>query len=247
MYKVLIADDETIMRTALSEMIVWNKLDCELVYLARNGIEAWEFVRSNSVDLAILDIRMPGLNGLQVCQMMRQEGMDIPVIILSAYSDYALMRDALRNNVCDYVIKTSFEEDLPDAVRKALAKNPHKKTKGADAELLQPNAHYSDSVNQVIAFLRTNYANHISIRSLADMVYLNPNYLCRLYKRQTGNTILHDLTQYRIHQAKLRLAQGETVNKAAVDCGFENAAYFTYVFTKLVGTSPGVWKNNHSK
>lgn len=245
MHKVLIADDESIIRIALSKLISWNTLDCEIVYQAENGLEAWEYMLENPVDIAILDIRMPGLNGLQLCSMLRQEGFDISVIILSAYSDYELMRDALQSNVCDYVMKSSFEVEMPKAIRKAIASaNQIPNTKQPESGPLQPNAKYSEPVNQIIAYLRANYAERISVKEMADRMYLNQNYLCRLYKRQTGSTIIQDLTQYRLHQAKLRLKQGATIAQTAVECGFENAAYFTQVFTKNVGMSPGSWRRD---
>ena len=248
MYNVLIADDEMIMRESLTEMVDWGSLNCRVVCSAGNGAEAWEYIRKNPVDIAILDIRMPGISGMELCNLMCEEGLNTQIIILTAYSDYNLMRNALQMHVCDYVMKSSFEAELPDAIRRALARlNAAAQPGGAKEDVLQPDPRYSEPVNQVIAYLRLNYSKHISVKEIAGMVYLNQNYLCRLYKSQTGRTIIQDLTKYRLSKAKQLLERGATVQQAAVECGFENAAYFTQVFYKNEGVNPGSYRKNRTK
>lgn len=243
MYKVLIADDEIFVRTALQEMIDWNELDCRVVYCAKDGIDAWEYMSHNVVDIAVLDIRMPGLSGMQVCDMMRQEDMDIAVVILTAYSDFEFVREALRLNVCDFVMKSNFEIELPDAIRRGFRRRDSERRRMLSSDAIpQPNASYSDPVNQVIAYLRINYAKRISLNDLSELVHLNQSYLCRLYKKQTNYTILEDLTRYRLHQAKKLLREGATVKESALQCGFDSAAYFTNVFTKQEGISPSLYR-----
>lgn len=245
MQNVLIADDEVIMREALLEMIDWSSLGCRVAFVAKDGIEAWDYLRKNPVDLAILDIRMPGISGMELCNLMREEGRATRAIILTAHSDYELMRGALQMQVCDYVMKSRFESELPDAILRAL--KTEKAAGAASEEVLQPNPRYCEMVNRVIVYLRLNFNRRISVKEIAEMVYLNQNYLCRIYKRDTGHTIVQDLTRYRLAKAKQRLEEGATVYQTALECGFENASYFTQVFSKNEGMNPGSYRKRFIK
>lgn len=241
MYKVLIADDEAPIRAALLKLIDWKGMDCEVVFEACDGFEALEYMRSHPVDIAILDIRMPGLMGLELCSHMRREGIASAIIILTAHSDFALVRDALREGVCDYVIKSSFEVELPPALEKVIRRlTPSKKAE-------EPAKKYSQPVSQVIAYLQDHYAEKVKVSDIADKIYLNQSYLCRRYKQETGSTILGDLIRLRIQRSKELLNQGCTVAQAAKETGFESAAHFSSVFTRSERISPGAYRKRTNK
>jgi YesN/AraC family two-component response regulator len=243
MYKVLTADDEAPLRAALAQLIDWKGMDCEVVFEACDGFEALEYMRSHPVDIAILDIRMPGLTGLELCAHMHQEGLEAAVIVLTAYSDFALVRDALREGVYDYVIKSAFEVELPSALGKAICRLPKK----AEPPVEPPAIEYSQTVDQVVEYLREHYAEKVKVSDIADRLYLNQSYLCRRYKQETGSTILADLIQLRIGRAKELLERGCTVAQAANETGFDSAAHFSNVFTRYEHVSPGNYRKIHHK
>lgn len=89
MYQVLIADDEPSVIESLEESLDWGALGLELAGSVGSGREAWEFCRREKVDIVILDIRMPGLNGLELCEKLRKESEEIQLIIISGYAEFS--------------------------------------------------------------------------------------------------------------------------------------------------------------
>lgn len=118
MYKVLIADDENLIRITLKNMIDWNALDCEVIALAKDGDEAYQIYRSAHPEIVITDLKMPKMDGIELITKIRSENKNTQVIVLSNYSDYELVRDAMKAGAFDYLLKVTLEEkDLMDIIR----------------------------------------------------------------------------------------------------------------------------------
>jgi len=118
-YKVLIADDEPIMRKAMQTLIDWDSLECELSYVAATGQEVLEQLRTNSYDILILDIQMPGANGLDIARYVMEKKLSSKIILLTAYADFSYAQSAIKYNVVDYVVKSGAFEGLVAAIKTA--------------------------------------------------------------------------------------------------------------------------------
>lgn len=121
MYKVMIADDEYIIRQGVVSLIDWKELRCEVVREAANGSEVCGYLGEEPVDILVCDIRMPGKSGLEVAEWIQREKIPVKIIFLTAYSDFEYARQALHYGVKDYVVKTDYIEMLPEAVGKVIA------------------------------------------------------------------------------------------------------------------------------
>ena len=119
MYKVMIADDEPIMRKAMSSLINWEEYGCNLVYMASNGQEVMDRLELLKPDILILDIRMPGMDGIEIARYVSENKLPAKVILLTAYADFSYAQSAIKYDVIDYVIKTGGFEGLIDALEKA--------------------------------------------------------------------------------------------------------------------------------
>ena len=88
MWKVMLADDEKSIRTALGTLIDWQSLDCEVVYMARSGQDVLDHIGQYRPDLLITDIRMPGVDGVELLRRMRQSERlrSVPVVMATAKS-----------------------------------------------------------------------------------------------------------------------------------------------------------------
>ena len=120
MWKIMAADDEGYIREALQKLINWEKMDCTLEAVACDGQELIERMEAERPDIIITDIRMPVLDGLEVCKYVYETCPEIQVILLTAHSEFEYARTAIRYNVCEYVLKVSIIEELPEAVEKAI-------------------------------------------------------------------------------------------------------------------------------
>ena len=121
MYKVLVVDDEPLMRQGLSSLIDWAALGCEVAAEAENGDDALACMKQAPADVVICDIKMPGMNGLTLGQSLLDAGYRCKLIYLTAYSEFEYAQSAMRLNAVDYVVKSSYIERIPVAVRRATA------------------------------------------------------------------------------------------------------------------------------
>lgn len=121
-YKVLVADDESIMQKAMQTLISWEEIGCELVYVASNGIEVKDYLKKEIPDIMVLDIRIPGVDGIALAKYVYEEKIPTKVILLTAYADFEYAQRAVKYDVIDYVIKTGAFDELLEAIEKAKNK-----------------------------------------------------------------------------------------------------------------------------
>lgn len=112
MYNVLIVDDESIICDGLCEIIDWNKYNFNVVGVARNGKEAIQKVKSNKLDLVITDVRMPAMDGIELCKQIKEYDPSIERIIISGYSDFDYARGAIEHGVKAYLLKPIMPNEL---------------------------------------------------------------------------------------------------------------------------------------
>ncbi len=119
MFQVLIADDEPSVVHSLMESVSWEELDFEVAATAASGDEALQKIRENPIDVAILDIRMPGLNGLELCERLKEENSRIQIIIISGYAEFAYAQKAIQYGVLGYCLKPLEYGQVTQYLRKA--------------------------------------------------------------------------------------------------------------------------------
>lgn len=115
--RVLVVDDERFFREAIQETLSGAGLEC---LLAADGAEALEMAEEPSIGAVVLDVRMPGSDGLEVLSKLREMRSTLPVIMLSAHQDQSYVLEALRLGAADYLAKPLHEEELTLAVKRAL-------------------------------------------------------------------------------------------------------------------------------
>ncbi len=119
MLKVLIADDHAIVRKGLKE-ILREASETTQVGEASNGAEALAQVEAESWDVVVLDITMPGQNGLEVLKKLKETHPKLPVLMLSMHSGYHYVMGSLKSGASGYLNKETAPEELVTAIRKAI-------------------------------------------------------------------------------------------------------------------------------
>ena len=118
--RILIAEDETIIRLDLRELL--ERSGFEVVAEARDGDEAVELARSVSPDLALLDVKMPKLDGIDAARQILDER-PIPIVMVTAYGEQELVSRAVEAGVFGYLVKPFRESDLLPAIETARARH----------------------------------------------------------------------------------------------------------------------------
>ncbi|WP_435170506.1 response regulator transcription factor [Paenibacillus glycanilyticus] len=123
MYKVLLVDDEPMIREGLRTLLEWESLGYEVVDTAANGKDALQKCEQHELDLIIVDIRMPEMNGLELIRTIRENGGTMHVLILSGYADFEYAKQAIVQRIDGYLLKPVDEDELMDylqSLRKEL-------------------------------------------------------------------------------------------------------------------------------
>ncbi|MFD0695959.1 response regulator [Paenibacillus sp. GCM10027628] len=111
MWNLLVVEDESIVRVGLRYMINWESLDLNWKAEASNGEEALSIMETQQIHIVLTDIRMPGMDGLELAKQIKQRYPGVQVIFLSSYDDFAYAKEALRIGAVDYLHKPTMDED----------------------------------------------------------------------------------------------------------------------------------------
>jgi two-component system, response regulator YesN len=124
MINLLIVDDEPLVQIGIKSMITWNEFDINICATAINGQEALKYIDQYSPEIIITDIKMPVMNGLELIQKCRQINEELPLfIILTSYEEFSLIKEAIKYQVLDYLIKLELNQDiLKESINKAITK-----------------------------------------------------------------------------------------------------------------------------
>ena len=107
----ILVDDEPLVTIGLKASINWDRLGCEIVGTARSGTEALRLIKAHQPQIVITDIRMPGLDGIELMKRAEEEGHHACFIVLSVLEDFVSVQQALRAGARDYLVKSQISED----------------------------------------------------------------------------------------------------------------------------------------
>ena len=165
---ILVVDDEPVARQSLSEIL---RLEGYAVNSVPNGQAAVEYVRTHPVELVVVDLRMPGMDGLEVVQVVNQISPETEVILLTAFGTTETAIQALRLRVHDYLLKPAPPSQVVNSVKKGLARREARlKARGGNASM---------EVEEGIAEFSLKDGTHIDlsrrqIRKKDQIIHLTP-------------------------------------------------------------------------
>ena len=116
MKKVLLVDDDTIVRITLRSLIDWGRYGYEIAADASNGEQALRYLKEHPVDLLITDMKMPIMDGLQLLRELNAKNLMPCTVVLSSYDDFKMVRESFRMGACDYLLKSDIEEEVLSAL-----------------------------------------------------------------------------------------------------------------------------------
>lgn len=248
MLKLVIVEDEPLVRQGLVLAVDWAAMDCVVAGEAADGMEGMEVIRRTEPDFVLTDVRMPRMDGIRMIAALRQEGCRAEFLILTAYSDFEYAHSALKLGVTDYLLKP-YEEDseLEAAVDKIRRRLAERSAQSAEPSLFRfdlEKGAKSKYIEEAIAYIRAHYAEELSVNGCAEAISLSEGYLSRLFKKETGYTFSAYLAAYRIHVA-MRLLRDHhmKVYEVAPQVGYADTNYFSTLFKKSVGISPGEYQD----
>ena len=222
---ILLVDDERLAVEVMNRMIDKEKYGFSTIYKALSMKQAQQICEETDIDIIICDIEMPRGSGLDFVQWLLDTGRNPIVIFLTSHAVFSYAQQAVSLGVQDYLLKPVEPEDMNQALEKAI-----RNAKSRKKSILKEEKTY----------IETHFKEELTRESLASEVFMNPDYLSKLFKKNTGSSLMDYVTKVRIERAKELLERTVlTISEIAIETGYSNTAYFTKMFKKYTnGVTP---------
>ncbi|MDM5336429.1 response regulator [Fictibacillus enclensis] len=228
---VLIVDDEPLEIEQLHYLIQeqypsWN------LYEAEDAVQAKKVLEEYSIDLALLDIHLPGESGLDLCVHIKEQ-YETECIMVTAFEDFQYAKQALQLHVFDYIVKPVISREFYQTLEKFVKSFGY-------LEKVSP------SIEKVIQLIHNSYELKLNLKELADEVHMAPNYLSRKFSEEVGMNFQEYVISYRITKAKSFLKQqpGWSIQHVSEKSGFTSLHHFSSTFRKIVQLSPSQYRES---
>ena len=247
MYHLMIVDDEEKIRNGIANYFPWNELGFEVVYLAEDGQDAFDYLLSGVavVDILLCDIMMPRVSGLDLLDMLQESGMqELHVVILSGYAEFEYAQRAMKYGVKDYLLKPTRYQELAqvfERIREELdtIRSKQRKEFGPEPE---SNLFDISMVERLCRIVRSQYRD-ISLQKAAKLVYLSPYYISRMFKAKTGQNFYDFVLMVRMEAAMEMLQHTDLkVYEIAERVGYKNQKSFTKIFKRFYPNNPSEYR-----
>lgn len=251
MIKILIVEDEDIIRKGLIYTIDWMSMDCIVVAEAADGEEGLEKIIEYEPDIVITDIKMPKMDGIEMLKR-GLESVKFKSIILTSYAEFEYAKKAIELQASDYLLKPIDEDkmieviqelhDQLDSVKRTEVVLANLKSESTNNDLnyyMSLDNTENGYVAKAIDKIREKYMNKIGIETVSDELGVSASYLSRKFKEVTDHSFLDLLNEYRITQAiKLLNAGTYRVYEISDLTGFSDYKHFCSVFKRYTSMSP---------
>lgn len=248
--RILIVDDEPIVRKGMTAIIHKENSDWRVIGQEPNGEAALRFMEREVPDILITDIKMVSMDGICLSKIVRRKWPEMLILVVSGYGEFEFAKEAVRFGAMDYLLKPTAPSELICALGRA--EETLRKQRDAHVEtLLLQEGRGRESMNRqiedAVTYMKHHYNQDLSTRQMAEILHLNTNYFCDLFKKETGMTFLDYLTKIRISMAKKLLREKVSVRtyEVAEMVGYSDSRYFARIFKRETGMTPSEYRENN--
>lgn len=257
MIKLLIADDEMISCTSIEAIVSHYFPQIGMISQAYNGRAAVDKALQLRPDIAIMDIEMPLVNGIEASRRIKEAVPGCAVIFLTAFAEFNYARQAVSLGAAEFLLKPVDEDELVNVLRSVLRQINHKadtapRPEGkaeAPAEMApRPEAALADRgllvVTEAKRYIDGHYMDDISVEGLADRFQISANHFNRMFRQTFDIPCKEYIINVRVDHAKEYLTSPAlTVREVGGMVGYPDSNYFAKVFRKKTGMTPTEYRN----
>ncbi|MCR4587942.1 MAG: response regulator [Lachnospiraceae bacterium] len=238
MYQLVVVDDEQKILDGIADLFPWQNIGFEVTGKFTSARAALDFIEQNDVQVVLTDIKMPGINGLEFAEQLKKDP-DVIVVILSSYSDYEYMRQALKIDIQDYLLKPINYGDLSNCFEKIRGILDERYAKDMpDAE-----PYYAKIIHMVDDYIRKEFQKATLVQA-AEQVGISAGYLSKIYKEQKGVGFQEQLNATRMQKAAEMLENPAVKSyEIAYYVGYDSPKNFTRAFKAFYGVTPRDYRN----
>lgn len=253
MYKLLIVDDEHNICEGLKVLIDWDKYGIKYIETAESYSQAIEKGIEFNPDIAILDVCINEFRGHQIIDKFTSLGLNCKYIMISGYDDFEYVRDAIRPDVRDYILKPIGKRDLENVIIKILREDFGEELFDDETHDIEPicGKKYSDLsgiINKMLSNVEESYGENLSLKAIGDKFKMNSAYLGQLFTKETGMKFSDYLKIYRLLKAKEMIENtSHKIAYIASKVGYSNLNYFYLHFKEYFDLTPTELRENHDE
>lgn len=235
---LLIADDENLELKVLEKTVKKHFVDELEIFASSNGRKASQICDEVKPDIALLDIEMPGMNGIELAKYIKEKYADCIIIFITAYDRFDYAIEAMHIKAFDYLLKPWKEERLCELINTAIE----------NVRSMQKTDSIVHSQKDVIKdYIDRNYKKDISAKDVAGILGYSDVYFSKVFKQLFDDNFINYLTKIRIDRAKLLLKDVSfNIKEVGKSVGYADSNYFTKVFKRSVGMSPSEYRSKHN-
>lgn len=253
---LLIVNDEVIAAKGVMTGIDWKKYGIREVEVAFDAGTAKKALTDRRYDILLCDIEMPGESGIQLVQWIREKKIDIEIIFLTCHADFEFAQEAIRLQCKNYILVPSTYEVIAENVYEVVLEIG--KTREArkyqqygqlwigekEDELRTISSSPQDTVEKAESYIGKHLNDsELTVNKIAEQMFLNSDYLNRIFKRIKGQSIGHYILQKRMEMAADLLKQGNIrATKIAELVGYNTYSAFVAAFKNHFGYPPSKHK-----
>lgn len=236
--KILIVDDDAEIRSELRDFLQGYD-----ILEAPGGSEALQILkRANEIDAVLLDVMMPGLDGIDVLKQIKKIDPQLSVIIFTGHSSKDTAVEALKGHADDYLEKPLDVGKMDEVIRRAIEARQGKNKCGPDT------ASVEGKIEKVKQFTQRNCFKKTTLEDAAAAVCVSPKYLSRLFKERAGISFTEYRLKIKMEQARQLLCKsGCNINQVSDKLGYENTESFIRQFKKFTRCTPAVFRLKSKK
>lgn len=243
LYKIVVADDETVIRDGLIHLFPWENLGFTVAADFSNGSEIMEYLKKHDdIHVILTDIRMPIMDGIEVAKAMSSR--NIKVIFFSSYEDFAYARSAIKHNVFDYLLKPVKYQELVECFErlKEVLDREFAPAKVPNEQVMETK---QNPMPKVLAYIEEHISD-CSLEEAARTVYLSPKYLSVLFKENQGISFSDHVQNKKMKKACELLKDPVTkLYQIASLIGYENPKNFSRAFKSYYEITPQEYRKVH--
>lgn len=249
--KVLVVDDQPEVVQGVISGIDWERIHIDEVFSAYSVKDAKTVFEREDIDILLCDIEMPPTNGFALLRWAKERKPDIASIFLSAHAEFGYAQEAVKLGSLDYILQPAPYEEIEAAVERAIfrVKESKKLNKYYQYENYRSGSHEQNHavgeadermpLQRAMDYIRRNIDRDLSRTEIAEAIFLNPEYLSHLFKKETGSSLSEYILTERMRVAQSLLADTNIqVSIIASKVGYANFSYFSQVFKRHTGFSP---------
>lgn len=252
-YHLLAAVESTAEREALCQTLNQYLSDRITILEAGSGQEALDLFFRYQPPIAILDIEMSDISGLQVAEKIREHQNLSSLLFLADSDNFSYARQAIALRALDFLTKPWDEKKLICSVEEALRYAFHLESLTQQSGLLStaavplpPTSEYNrlSLVREDIrSFIASHYMEELSMKNAAHAMNYSDAYFCKLFKQCFQVNFSTYLNEYRIAQAKRMMENPRiSIKDISAACGYTDSNYFTRVFKRITGQTPSEYR-----